>query len=263
VRHVLWIGGAPAAGKTTVATRIARRHGLRLYGADTRTWEHRDRAIRQGVAAAIRWEGMTPEERWVTSTPAEMLELSLHRERGPMVVDDVLALPPSPLVVAEGSTLPTAVVQDRSRAVWLIPTPEFQRARLEERGLPRGARELYLLLGETIEREAREADAPMCVVDGERGIDATLAAVERHFTAALTEGPVAESVTERRALLRETNEAVVAQVRGYYARPWADGGPDEVVRRFLCECGDPGCDLSVEIRTGIADLTPVLAAGHG
>jgi cytidylate kinase len=42
VRHTLWIGGAPASGKTTVATRIARRHGLRLYSADTRTREHRD-----------------------------------------------------------------------------------------------------------------------------------------------------------------------------------------------------------------------------
>jgi len=263
VRHVLWIGGAPAAGKTTVATRIARRHGLRLYGADTRTWEHRDRAIRQGVAAAIRWEGMTPEERWVTSTPAEMLELSLHRERGSMVVDDVLALPRSPLVVAEGSTLPAGAVQDRSRAVWLIPTPEFQQARLEERGLSRGARELFLLLADAIEREAREHDAPICAVDGERGIDATVAAVERHFAAALAEGPVAETLAERRALLREANEAVVAQVRGYYARPWADGVPDEVVRTFLCECGDRRCDLSIEVWAGIAADTPVLAAGHG
>jgi len=166
-------------------------------------------------------------------------------------------------VVAEGTTLPATVLQDRSRAVWLIPTPEFQRARLEERGLPRGARELYLLLAETIEHEARKADAPICGVGSWRGIDATVADVERHFAAALTEGPVAESVTERRALLREANEAVVAQVRGYYARPWADGEPDEEVRTFLCECGDRRCDLTVEIPTGIAARTPVLAAGHG
>jgi adenylylsulfate kinase-like enzyme len=41
LRHVLWIGGAPGSGKTTIATRLARRHGLRLYSADTKTWEHR------------------------------------------------------------------------------------------------------------------------------------------------------------------------------------------------------------------------------
>ena len=198
----------------------------------------------------------------MTSKPAEMLEQSLHRERGPMVVEDVLALPRSPLVVAEGSTLPATAVQDRSRAVWLIPTPEFQRARLAERGLSRGARELFLLLADTIEREARERDVPIFTVDGERGIDATVADVERHFEDALAEGPLAETVAERRALLREANEAVVAQVRGYYARPWADGDPDEVVRTFLCECGDPLCEVSVDVRVDVGAEGPVLASGH-
>jgi len=262
VRHVLWIGGPPASGKTSIATRIARRHGLRWYNADTRTWEHRDRAIRQGIGAAIRWEAMTPEERWGPSTPTEMLELSLHRERGPMVVDDLLALPSSPLVIAEGSTLPAAAVDDRSRAVWLIPTPEFQRARLEERGLRRGAKELFLLLAGTIEREARDRGVPILLVDGARGVDATVAAVERRFEAALCEGPLAETGAERRALLREANEAVVAQVRGYYARPWADGDPDEVVRTFLCECGGTLCHASVDVRVEVAADAPVLATGH-
>ena len=48
LRHVLWIGGPPGGGKSSVATRIARRYGLRWYGADTRTWRHRDRALRAG-----------------------------------------------------------------------------------------------------------------------------------------------------------------------------------------------------------------------
>jgi hypothetical protein len=63
-----------------------------------------------------------------------MLDMSLHAERGPMVLDDLRAIPDSPLVVAEGSTLPAQAVSsglaDRSRAVWLIPTDDFQRALL-------------------------------------------------------------------------------------------------------------------------------------
>jgi ribose 1,5-bisphosphokinase PhnN len=101
--HVLWIGGPSGAGKTAVATRIARRHGLPWYSADTRTWQHRDRALRAGNPAARRWEAMTPQERWVTSTPAGMLAMSLHAERGPMMFDDLRTRPDSPLVLAEGS----------------------------------------------------------------------------------------------------------------------------------------------------------------
>lgn len=260
LNHVLWIGGPPASGKTTIATRIARRHGLRWYNADTRTWAHRDRAVRAGIEAAIRLDALTTEERRAPTRIA--LELSLHRERGAMVVADLRALPRAPLVIAEGTTLPAAAVHDRSRAVWLLPTAEFQQAGLDERGHTGGARELFMLLAETIERDAREHEVPILDIDGARGIDETLNAVEQHFADALAAGPHAESLEERRALLREANEAVVAQVRGYFARPWADGDPDEVVRTFLCECGDPDCTADVQVRVGAAAVKPLVAAGH-
>jgi hypothetical protein len=205
---------------------------------------------------------MTPDERW-TRSPAELLELSLHQLRGPMVVEDLQALPRTPLVIAEGTTLPAGAVHDRSRAVWLIPTPEFQQARLDERDLSSGTRALFLLLAKTIEHEAREHDVPVFVVDGARDIDATVAAVERLFKDALDEGPLAQTPAERRQLLREANEAVVAQVRGYYARPWADGEADQVVRTFVCECGERACEASVDVAVGIAAAAPALAAGHG
>ena len=261
MEHVLWIGGPPASGKTTIATRLARRHGLRLYGADSKTWAHRDRALARRIPAALRWEALTPAQR-ALSTPEQALELSLHHERGPMVVADLQALPRAPLVVAEGSTLPAAAVRDRSRAVWLIPTAEFQRARLDERGLSAGARGLFLLLAETIEREAREHDVPMVAVDGTRGIAEIVAAVEQRFAAALAEGPSAETLLQRRALLREANEAVVAQVRGYFARPWAEGDAEEAVRTFVCECGDTRCVSSVEVAVAAAAAAPVVAPAH-
>jgi hypothetical protein len=266
LRHILWIGGPPGTGKTAIATRIARRHGLRWYGADTRTWQHRDRALLAGIAAARRWEAMTPQERWMQSTPAEMFDMSLHGERGSMVLDDLRALPHSPLLLAEGSTLPAQAVSsgiaDRSRAVWLLPTPEFQQTLLGARDTPPGPTALYLLLRDRIVREVSEHGAPTLVLDGSLDLDATVAAVEEQFAAALAEGPHAETRSERRALLREANEAIVAQVRGYYARPWAEGDAEPVVREFLCECGNTACHASVHVSVAAVVAGAVLAPGH-
>jgi hypothetical protein len=269
LRHVLWIGGPSDSGKTTIARAIARRHGLRLYSSDTRTWEHRDRAIAQGHETAIRWEALTPHQRWVEAAPAEMLAMSLHRERAQMVVDDLRGLPASPLVVAEGTPVAPSLVSsgiaERPRSVWLLPTPEFWHARVAERGGARPTDRLYDLIGEDIAREAALHDAPTIAVDGRRGIHETLALVEGMFAEALAEGPRAETRDERRVLLRAANRDVVAQCFGYLDRPWSTLDPETMQREFVCECDDPDCGELVELRVAAfpgSAAERVLAPGH-
>ena len=261
---MLWIGGPLGSGKTTVARRIARRHGLRLYSADTRTWAHRDRALADRNEAAEKWERLSPEARGDAS-PDELVAMSLHRERGTMVIEDLRKLPRSPLIVAEGSTLPASAVSsgiaDPARSIWLVPTEDFQQRALA--GLPAAARTLYSLLGDVIAGEAQEHDVRTLRVDGSRRIDETVESVEGLFAGAIAEGPRAESVDERAGLLREANEAIVDQVRGYYSRAWAEGDPDQVLRTFACECGDPQCSAEVETTVGEASARPVLEIGHG
>lgn len=217
---MLWIGGPPGSGKTTIATRLARRHGLRWYCADWHTWEHRDRAIRADNAAALRWEALTPDERR-DAAPAEQLAISLHNERWAMVVDDLRLLPTSPLIVAEGSPISPAVVSaglaERSRAVWLMSTAEFQGA-----GRRSGLNELLAL---EIERETKASSVPTLPVDGSNGIDEIVAAVERRFAEALAEGPRAAERDQRRALLRGRTRrssprcAATTRARGPRATP--------------------------------------------
>src|SRR5438093_1283166 len=122
--QVIWIGGATGAGKTTVARRLARRWGLRIYSADNWTWVHRDRAIAAGLEAAIRFEALTPEQR-MAAPATERRAMALWPQRAQMVMDDVRALPSAPLVVAEGTTIGAWTIDPR-RAVWLVPTWEFQ-----------------------------------------------------------------------------------------------------------------------------------------
>jgi hypothetical protein len=253
LRHVLWIGGGSGAGKTTIATRLARRYGLRWYSADAQTWRHRDRAVAAGHPAALRFESLSFAER-ERCTPAELLELGLHEERGPMIVDDLRELPAAPLVVAEGSTLPPFVVSAGiaapGRGVWLLPTAEFAEARLYPHA-PLHARPLLVetwhLGVERTAREVAEHRAPSLVVDGSRDLDEMTALVEERFGDALAEGPRAETAAERRALLREGNEQILAQCLGFLSRPWAGADEATYTRAFHCECDDPGCDAVLEL----------------
>lgn len=261
----LWIGGPPAAGKTSVAVTLARRHGLRWYGSDTRTWEHRDRALAAAIEAAQRFESLSPEERW-SKPPSELVAMSLHRERLQMILDDVRALPERPLVVAEGTPIAPAAVAsgaiDANRALWLIPTRELQERRLLAGGFGAGQATLYRALRDLVEQEAVEHRVPVLKVDGSRGLDGVVAQVEARFAEVLAAGPSATTLEERQALLRESNLSIVGQVRGHFARPWADGDPNVSVQEFVCECGAPRCPETVSLTVGAAAGAPVRAHAH-
>ena len=83
---------------------------------------------------------MDIDERWLNRSPSVMLE-TFHGFQGEgfeLIVEDLLALPSEPPILAEGfRLLPRLVAPLLSRsnqAVWLVPTPEFRRAAFDARG---------------------------------------------------------------------------------------------------------------------------------
>jgi hypothetical protein len=195
---------------------------------------------------------MSDDERFAVAaeSPAELVELNLDLERGPMIVDDLTRLPTAPLVLADGSTvLPELVAQGhaaRDRAAWLLPTLEVHRAFHESHGMAHLVEYRWLVIQE-VERQAVACDVQVVRVDGSLGPDDVLADVEGRFADALAEGPVAESPDERRALLVYANEATVQQAGGFLARRRDAGDETTFVREFRCECDDPECDAVVPI----------------
>ena len=137
--HVRWIGGGSGAGKSTVARQLAADHGFRLYHTEPFS-KYVGRVDPVATPLLHGFMAMDMDERWVNRPPEVMLE-TFHGFQGEgfdLVLDDLLALPPDPPVLAEGfSLLPRLVAPLLSRpqqAVWLLPTPEFRRSAFESRG---------------------------------------------------------------------------------------------------------------------------------
>ncbi|GAA2631387.1 hypothetical protein GCM10010399_74480 [Dactylosporangium fulvum] len=140
LRHVHWIGGGSGAGKSTVARRLAERHGLVHYSTDAVMGDHAGRSTPGDSPHLHGFIAMDMDERWVHRSPETMLE-TFHWYRGEgfgLIVDDLLRLPAGPPVVAEGFRLLPALVRpllaEPGQAVWLLPTPGFRRAAFASRG---------------------------------------------------------------------------------------------------------------------------------
>ena len=129
LQHVFWIGGGSCAGKSTVARRIAARHGLHVYSTDDAMTDHASRSSEEDCPQLHEFIAMDMDERWVSRSPETMLE-TFHWFRGEafdMIVEDVQRLPSNQGVIVEGfRLLPTLVAPLLSvpnHAIWLLPPP--------------------------------------------------------------------------------------------------------------------------------------------
>jgi hypothetical protein len=258
--HILWIGGAQGAGKSTAARIFAHHAGLRLYLVDAFTYSHAERA-ETGPFPTMRAFGQkTMDERWLHPEPEEMAEefLAYARERFQMIVDDLRALPREPAIVAEGPhLLPELVaplVASPQAAVWLVPTPHLQRGLHGARpsAVPGHTSDADLvqekvarrneLLAEAIRRSALETG--LAVTEIQSYVDATLA-LEKRLGPLVPEASTIAPETVRR-LRRDENLMVLDQVLRYLAS--AEAPPDHDGRiAFSCECTRLGCVDRVEI----------------
>ena len=200
LRNVYWIGGGSGAGKSTVAHRIAARHGLRVYATDDVMADHARRSSHEDCPLLRSFMAMDMDERWVNRPPKTMLE-TFHWFRGEgfrLIVEDLLRLPRQHGVIAEGFRLLPLLVEPLlsapGRAVWLLPTPDFRRAVVEGRG---GAAWGFLAQTSDPERALRnllERDRMFTDALREEAARVGLPAIEVDTTT--TEDDLAERVTD-------------------------------------------------------------------
>lgn len=94
--HVLWIGGAPDSGKTSIAKALGKRYGLHRYSLDDHAEDHWiDQLSKIPTAFGHTWMKMSIEEKWLGTSPETMASNTkrIEQEHIPFVVKDLLAAP--------------------------------------------------------------------------------------------------------------------------------------------------------------------------
>lgn len=206
--HVLWIGGGPQAGKSTLSRLLAGTWDLRRYDLDWRgSREHGERSGPRARAFAA----LTMDERWARPEVDDLVERSraIWDELFALVIEDLLALPRTCTIVAEGpGALPWSVaplISTPRQAIFLVPTREWRAHVAERRWGPGQAMRFPGIVDRTsalanvAERDARmdariaaacaELGLRCVAVDGTQDIGNGLALLEEHFRPQLPTTP--------------------------------------------------------------------------
>jgi hypothetical protein len=212
--HVLWIGGAPCAGKTSVARRLAEHHGLQVYHFDEQQASHIARSTPERHPLLHAFLAMTMDERWLQRTPTEMARgvIGSWSERFGLVLEDLRALSPDEPIVAEGAGLFPELVSPLlscpHQAIWLVPTADFCATMRRRRGSAMPAAttdperawqnliDRDVLVARHIRERAEDLGLTVVEIDGTQTCEAVAAAVADHVQ------PWLSVVKERRNKMR-------------------------------------------------------------
>ncbi|WP_328320986.1 hypothetical protein OHA70_23220 [Kribbella sp. NBC_00382] len=254
---MIWIGGAPGAGKSTIARRLARELDLPLHPVDLWTYDH---------------VGRMPAQRSLEEDLAEGAEVAadafvrIGRLRLELVVEDVRGrgLGGVPALVEGPQLYPSMVADGVRAAVWLMPDAEQTRrareARLARVEDPRGRARLEgllardALLADRVRQETSQFGQPLIEVPA----DADWAAITTAVRTGLGPQPRLTAGEELSRQRRIENLAASRQIRLWLA----DIGQPQQPYDFACECGRSGCALTVSLTPDQYEVQELVRGAH-
>lgn len=211
--HVLWIGGSPCSGKSTISHTIAQIYVFLDYHLDAWSRNHFARRVAAGDAEAKAFLQMSMDQRWVERSVDMLVQeavTSWSRDFH-LVLEDLLSLPKDNFIVAEGNFFPeciTPYLSSPNQAIWLVPTDSFceqgrrqrwaeQTRRQKRDGVydegsdPEQMRRNIIArdchLAQYVKQQAEALHLPIYEVDGSHSREEMTELVESHFAPYLVE----------------------------------------------------------------------------
>jgi 2-phosphoglycerate kinase len=200
--NVLWIGGAPCAGKSTIAAMLGKQYGLEVYHVDEAFSRHATHFTPSKQPCLYKWTHTSWNDLWLQSNEQLLEEaIGCYSEHFELAIEDLKAKPKFKGIIAEGNVfMPDRVINfltHPNQAIWLIPTKKFlfDTYRSKRSGMVEGIlrtcdhpEQAYLNwmnrdanFSEWVEQRARIASLQVLRVSGEQSIKDTAQRVASHF----------------------------------------------------------------------------------
>ncbi len=138
-----WIGGSPCAGKSSISNQLAQRFGLDVYHVDEHFERHCQQLDPVLHPALSGWQHATWNQRWMQPVNHLLRQvIACYDEHFSFVLEDLASMKDAKPVLIEGSALlPKRIAELEAipnRAIWIVPTTEFQRQHYGQRAWVNG-----------------------------------------------------------------------------------------------------------------------------
>jgi 2-phosphoglycerate kinase len=194
--NVVWIGGSPCAGKSSIADAIAREQGWIVYRCDDEVERHA--RLADPVRQPILWRlnRLSGDDLWMRPLDQQVEEeFAYYRDEFAFICEDLERLPSDRTVIAEGAALLPELIEpkavEQGRAIWIVPAPEFQREHYARRDWTTGTlsacsnpaaawenwMERDVRFARRVEADAAARNFPVLVVDGVKSLTENIANV--------------------------------------------------------------------------------------
>lgn len=136
--NVYWIGGSPCSGKSSITDDLAAKHGLTVYRCDEAFFRHQELVTAERQPVFSRLARALCDELWMRPVPRQLEEeIALYHEEFPLILADLANHTDTRPVIAEGAALLPHLLGPlgihRRRAIWIVPTADFQRTNYSRR----------------------------------------------------------------------------------------------------------------------------------